>query len=516
MYLKKVLKKNKNVKFSPEDKNLKMSNIEGNKQKPSIIDTSATVDVSKLKFSEHVAAMTKEDIEKIEEQINSWWWAADNKDVDIPPDDTLSIGNRSINYETFKKLVDDKILSETPGFEGAFKFNFNKHSINAIANSLVKADKSEKYDIGLYEFKDRESPDTNSEKAKKELWLSISDMIDNQKNNRDNTMHIIVNRKTYPIHVALVNQIDAADAEVINAEELTHIGFSIVCGGRCFIFETSGENRFPEYNEALLENEDISNKLEGSLFKTTTEIQKTAYDCNSITLGTIKNFVKSFTKDFGSDPELFSEYLSLFFTENNLKYPSFLSEETIKTKKTEKKSGYTGILPKEFFKYAQTVRGMNKVKEVITEKLKETGMDGKKRKALEKLREKIDSINNKYVKAGVIKDSSGVSSQIKQQNKRAEFEAIKLLFDLGELENKGKLNRSALPTPEELASKTPNEKIKPEKTQSSRDLPVSKIFENIIKDAKLAQDNSNLSGGRKTFREREKEKKRKKEGLAIK
>ncbi|MDR2077436.1 MAG: hypothetical protein LBP39_00540 [Rickettsiales bacterium] len=484
-------KENKNVKFSPEDKNLKMSHIEGNKQELTTIDTSAAVNTSQLKFSEHVATMTKEDVEKIEDRLFTWWSAANNKDVDIPPDDdTLSIGNRSINYKTFKKLVDEKILSETSNFDSALKFNFNKHSINAIANGLVKADESKKYDVGLYEFKHRENG-VDLKKAKEELWPPISNMIESQKNNRDNAMHIIVNRNIYinPFIEAL-----GYDEEEENARELRHINFSIVCGGRYFVFETSGGDSLLEYSASLPENEDISNKLKGNLFATASGIQSTTHDCNSIALGTIKNFVKSFTKDFGSDPKLFSEYLSLFFPEKDSPHPSFLFEEIVDTKKTERGTVvYTGMLPKEFFKYAQTVRGMNKVKEVIIEKLKETGIEDKKRKVLEKLREKIDSTIKKYVKAGVIKDS------INFINTRAEFEKIKLLLDLGELENKGKLNKSALPTPKELAAKTANEKIEPEEAPNL----------NIGGNIKLAQDNSNLSGGRKTFREREKERRQK-------
>ncbi|MDR2077348.1 MAG: hypothetical protein LBP39_00070 [Rickettsiales bacterium] len=510
--IKKTLEENKNVKFSHGDENLKISYVEKSKQDPFIVDTGAAVDVSKLKFSEHVAIMTTTDVGNIEGQIRKWWSAAMsyNKDVNIPPDDTLSIGNRSINYKTFKKLVDDKILSETGNMEDAAKFNFNKNSINAIANSLMKADESGKYDIGLHDFKCH-TIFADVEKAKEELWPPILDLIENQKNNKDNKMHIIVNRNIY--YTDGTNTID----EEKNTNELRHTGFSIVCGGRCFVFETLGAIDLDKYIRTLPEEEQTSNKLEGNLFSTKSGIQKTTYDCNSITLGAIKNFIKSFTKDFGSDPELFSEYLSLFFSEKEQEFKTpFLFDEIVDTKKTEGRTAvYTGILPKEFFKYAQTVRGMNKVKEVIIEKLKETGIDDKKREALTKLGEKIDSINNKYVKAGLIKGCDNVYLPIGPQNMRARFERIKLLFDLGELENKGALDKSVLPTPKELAAKTANEKVKSRKALDFRNLTVSKIFKNIVEEAgKLAQADSNQARGK--FREREGEKRKKNNAQEIK
>jgi hypothetical protein len=444
--------------------------------------------------------MTTADIEKIEGQINSWWDAAiwNNQNVNIPPDDTLSIGNRSIDYKTFKKLMDKEILSKTELSEDiALMFNFNKNSINAIANSLLKADESRKYDISLCGLRHYDHI-YDPEKTKEELWLPILDLIEGQKNDKDNTMHIILNRNT---------SYDDADEE-INANKLSHISFSIVCGGRCFLFEPTGSSYLAKHDKILSEDEQISNKLKGNLSGVDCGIQHNAFDCNSITLGTMKNFIKSFTKDFGSDPELFSEYLSLFFSKDNRYYPTFSSEEAVYTKKPRDESIYTGILPKEFFKYVQTVYGMNKIKEEIAKKLEGTGMDGiriegKKREFLIKLSEKIDSINRKYIKSTLSSAGYAYYSNntfYKDQNTRAKFERIKLLLDLGDLENKGELDIRALPTLKKLVQLS-NEKAELTKTSN---LSIEGSIE-------LAQAGSNPAGGRKTFQDREAERKKEKD-----
>ncbi|MDR2778368.1 MAG: hypothetical protein LBB13_02600 [Rickettsiales bacterium] len=283
---------------------------------------------------------------------------------------SISFGECNITYEEFCNLYSKKLIIPKDGC--GWPIIINGNSVIAMANRLDSS--SNKIDTSLYwnnVDRDKKEADKAMECG---LWEPVRELMDNP----DDKLHIVIVRGGSPE----------------TAELNLHTSFTLVCGGRCFVFDSaSAVKRINTCSMNTIRTDNI--------YAVQSEIQKDPCSCSTITLGTIEGLIDTFKKEYNSDPVKFAnEYLCLFFQEpkkisKSDESPTLLTEETItllteETIKYKNKNGREksiGILPKEFIGMAQTVLGIEALKKTIAERLENFKKITQK---LEKLEEEFE------------------------------------------------------------------------------------------------------------------------------